>query len=99
MEETQEKMSDEFKEKVEQKVVDKLVTNLDLTNAVTTYIARIEALNIAVNIFNAFLSERQKGENKLSAAELGAVQAAVNAENTRTEDLFKQIDSALNKKK
>ena len=88
MEETKETMSDEFKEKVEQKVVDKLVTNLDLTNAVTTYIARIEALNIVVKIFNAFLSERQQTENKISDAELGAVQAVVNIENTKTEDLF-----------
>ena len=99
MEENKEPLSEDFKEKVEQKVVEKLATNLDLTNAVTTFIARVEALNIVVTIMNAFLGERQKGENKLSDEELGAIQAAVTAENAKTEDLYKVIDAVMNKNK
>jgi len=91
------KLPDEFKNKVEEKVADKLAVNYKLTNDVTTFISRSEALNIVVAIVNAFLSERQKSENKLSDAELGAIQNAVIAESAKTEELFKQIDTLIKK--
>jgi len=91
-------MDEKFKDKVEEKVAEKLSINYKLTGDFTTFIARVEALNIIVAIINAFLSERQKSDNKLSDAELGAIQAAVNAENVKTEDLFKAIDAVMNKK-
>ena len=92
------KMDERIKDKVERKVADKLSLNYKVTNDVTTFIARIEALNIVVAIINAFLAERQKGENKLPDAELVAIQAAVNAETAKTEDLYKVISALMNKK-
>lgn len=93
------KLPDDFKDKVQKKVVDKLAVNYKLTNDVTTFISRSEALNIVVAVLNAFLSERQKGENKLSDAELGAIQKAVISESVKTEDLFQQIDELMKKEK
>ena len=93
------KLPDDFKDKVEKKVVDKLAVNYKLTNDVTTFISRSEALNIVVAVINAFLSERQKGENKLSDAELKAIQKAVISESIKTEDLFQQIDELMKKEK
>lgn len=92
-------MDEKFKTKVEEKVADRLSINYKLTNDISTFIARLEALNIVVAILNAFLGERQKGENKLSDEELGAIQAAVTAENAKTEDLYKVIDAVMNKNK
>lgn len=95
-----EKMDDNFKAKVEEKVVDKLATNYKLTNDVTTFIARAEVLNIIVAILNAFLGERQKDDSrKLTDLEVGAIQAAVNAENAKTEELFKAIEAVMNPNK
>lgn len=93
------KLPDDFKDKVQKKVVDKLAVNYKLTNDVTTFISRSEALNIVVAVLNAFLSERHKGENKLSDAELGAIQKAVISESVKTEDLFQQIDELMKKEK
>lgn len=93
-------MDERLKSKVEEKVVDKLSTNYKLTNDFTTFIARAEVLNIIVAILNAFLGERQKDDNrKLTDLELGAIQAAVNAENAKTEELFKAIEAVMNPNK
>lgn len=97
--EEKEMMSEDFKNKVEAKVEEKIATNFDVTRNFTTFLARIEAMNIVVTIINAFLNERQKADNKLSDAELLAIQHAVEIENTKTENLYKAIDEAMNKNK
>ena len=92
-------MTEEFKTRVADKVADKLSLNYKITNDFTSLIARIEAMNIVVAIINAFLGERQKGENKLSEEELKAIQNAVSIESTKTDNLYKEIEELMKKEK
>lgn len=90
-------MDERLKSKVEEKVVDRISTNYKVTNDITTFISRIEALNIIVAVINAFLGERQGSENKLTDAEVAAIQNAINIENAKTDKLFQEIDAVMNK--
>lgn len=90
---------DNFDKRVEKKVVDKLSVNYKVTNDITTLIARLESMNIVVAIINAFLGERQKGENKLTDLELAAIQNAVSIETKKTQELYDEIDSIMKKEK
>lgn len=89
----------QFEERVEEKVVDKMSTNYDVSNKVTTLIARIEATNIVVAVFNGLLNELQKGENKLADNVLAGIQNAVSIETKKTEDLYAELDSIMKSEK
>ena len=88
-------LDDEHKQRAEEKVADKLSMQYKVTMDVNSCIARNEAMNIVVAIINAFLSERQKGDNKLTDAELKAIQNAVAVENAKTDKLFKEVDAIM----
>lgn len=89
----------QFEERVEEKVANKMATNYDVSNKVTTLIARIEATNIVVAVFNGLLNELQKGENKLADNVLTGIQNAVSIETKKTEELYAELDSFMKREK
>ena len=89
----------QFEERVEEKVANKMATNYDVSNKVTTLIARIEATNIVVAVFNGLLNELQKGENKLTDNVLAGIQNAVSIETKKTEELYAELDSFMKREK
>lgn len=89
----------QFEERVEEKVANKMATNYDVSNKVTTLIARIEATNIVVAVFNGLLNELQKGENKLADNVLAGIQNAVSIETKKTEELYAELDSFMKREK
>lgn len=94
------KRTDEkFTNRVEEKVVNRLSDSYKVTHDFTSFLARVEGLNIVVAIINAVLAETQKegSENKIPDNILGAVQAAVNSENEKTAEIFKTIEAAISK--
>lgn len=73
---------------------------MDLPTAITTVVARTEATAIIVEFINALLQSVQKKDPPMfSQDDLNALQAAVNAETSRTDALYAEIEKALAAKK
>lgn len=73
---------------------------MDLPTAITTVVARTEATAIIVAFINALLQSVQKKDPPMfSQDDLNALQAAVNAETSRTDALYAEIEKALAAKK
>lgn len=88
-----------FDERVAEKAAKKFEVNYNTTVDTTSLLARTEALNIITSILNAFLHERQKGENKLSDVEIAAIQNAVIVESNKTRDIYTRLEETFKKEK
>ena len=89
-------MPPEFTDRVEKKVTDKLALKYEMTDKVTTLIARQESLNIVVAILNALLVKGDDGEKKLTDREISIIQQAVAEEAKKTENLYDEINKLMN---
>lgn len=67
----------------------------DINTAYTSALARIEAINIVVNVVNSIIISNS---DKITEETLKSIQQAINEEQIKTENMLKSVRNALGEK-